>query len=90
MYTSGSVVSDCGKYLHVYVREACQDCLWFYVPLTGEPITGAFQLIPIVEVFNAEYDYVTNDGDICYVRTNKNAPNFRLVKIDLKNPSEVT
>ena len=30
---------------------------------------------------------MTNDGNICYVRTNKNAPNFRLVKIDLKSPA---
>jgi hypothetical protein len=88
-YNSGSVVSDCGQYLHVYIRESCQDCLWYYVRLNGEPIETELKLIPIIEEFNAEYEYVTNDGDICYVRTNKNASNFRLIKIDLKSPSKV-
>lgn len=50
-------------------------------------IDSELKLIPIIEEFSAEYDYVTNDGDICYVRTNKNAPNFRLIKIDLKSPA---
>ena len=83
------MVSHCGTYLHVYVRQSCQDCLWYYALLDGKPIEGEIKLTPIITEFNAEYDYVTNDGTVCYVRTNRNAPNFRLVKIDLDNPSEV-
>ncbi|CAG2100307.1 unnamed protein product, partial [Medioppia subpectinata] len=83
----GAVVSDCGQYLHVYVREEVSNCLWFYVCLNGLAIDRELQLTPIIDEFSAEYDYVTNDESICYVRTNKNAPNFRLVKVDLNSPS---
>ena len=80
-------MSDCGKYLHVYIRESCQNSLWYYVSLDGVAIESKLNLMPVIEEFSAEYEYVTNDDNICYMRTNKNAPNFRLVKIDLRSPS---
>ncbi|WP_242921996.1 prolyl oligopeptidase family serine peptidase [Pontibacter liquoris] len=43
---------------------------------------------PIVEDFESEYNVVDNMGDKLLVRTNKNAPRYRLVLIDPKKPQE--
>ncbi len=47
-------------------------------------------MIPVIDKPEATYEYVTNDGPITYVITKKNAPNFRLVAIDIQNPKEVS
>lgn len=81
-------MSDCGTQLHVSVLEGCQDNLWYWAKLP-ETISGKLELNPVVTKFNAEYEYITNDGDIVYIRTNKDAPNYRVAKVDLKNAAEV-
>jgi len=47
-------------------------------------------LIPIIDKPETSYDYVTNDGPITYLLTQKNAPNFRLVAVDIKKSEEVS
>jgi prolyl oligopeptidase len=46
-------------------------------------------LIPVIDKPEASFEYVTNDGPLTYLITQKNAPNYRLVAIDIKNPKEV-
>lgn len=48
-------------------------------------ICGKLELKPFIENFDADYDYVTNDGPVHYLKTNKDAPNFRLVVVDLSS-----
>ncbi|XP_054168827.1 prolyl endopeptidase-like [Oppia nitens] len=83
------VVSDCGKYLHVFVRESCQNCLWFYAYIDGLAINGPIKLTPIIEEYSAEYEYITNDDSVCYVRTNKLANNYRVIKFDLNGGTQM-
>jgi prolyl oligopeptidase len=47
-------------------------------------------MIPIIDKPEAVYEYITNNDSITYILTSKNASNFRLVAIDLKNPKEVS
>lgn len=81
VWSSGAVVSDCGKYLHVFVRKGCQDVLWFYSKIPEK--IGKLELTPIYTTFDSEFEYVTSDGEVVYARTNKSAPNFRVVKFHL-------
>ncbi|MFT2010802.1 prolyl oligopeptidase family serine peptidase [Pontibacter sp. 13R65] len=43
---------------------------------------------PIIDNFESEYDVIDNIGDKLLVRTNKNAPRYRLVLLDPKKPQE--
>lgn len=47
----------------------------------------AGKIITIVDNFNNNHDLVTSDGEKLIVITNLNAPNNRLVEIDVRNPS---
>ena len=44
--------------------------------------------ILLVKGFDTESDFIDNDGDKLLVRTNDNAPNYKVVLIDPKNPSK--
>ncbi|XP_049873327.1 prolyl endopeptidase isoform X2 [Pectinophora gossypiella] len=89
LWRIGAEVTDCGKYLIVCPVKDCRDNLLFFADLSKQPdIAGKLPLTQIVHKFEADYEYVTNDGSVCIFRTNKDAPNYRLILIDLANPAE--
>ncbi|CAN5172103.1 prolyl oligopeptidase family serine peptidase [soil metagenome] len=49
--------------------------------------TGTDDWVELFLEFEAEYDYVGNDGATFYFKTNNNAPLGRLVAVDLENPA---
>lgn len=67
----------------------CRDDLVFFADLeeTGE-IIDKLKLTQIVFKFESDYEYITNTKSIVTFRTNKNAPNYRLINIDFNNPAE--
>ncbi|XP_015792125.1 prolyl endopeptidase isoform X2 [Tetranychus urticae] len=81
------LVSDCGKYLFVFVAETCQNTALYYAHLDND-IKGKLELKPIVTKFEAEYDFIANDGTTVYFKTNRNAPNYKIIKLDLNDPDE--
>ena len=46
------------------------------------------ELISIQDDYLSECSYVFNDGNQFYLSTNKDAPNFRLISLDLSNPKK--
>ncbi|GAB6024282.1 hypothetical protein CHUAL_008975 [Chamberlinius hualienensis] len=83
-------ISECGRYVIIYVYEGCKDNLVYYCDLQSLPngIDGKLPLKPLVEEFEAEYDCITTQDSIWTFRTNKNSPRYRLFNVDINNPQE--
>ncbi|XP_059480155.1 prolyl endopeptidase isoform X2 [Neocloeon triangulifer] len=85
----GAEVSDCGNYLLITPQKDCRDNLLYFTDIGSleDGPRGPLTLHQIVEKFEADYEYVTNVGPECIFRTNKDAPNYRLVSINVENPT---
>uniref|UniRef100_W8C4H6 Prolyl endopeptidase n=1 Tax=Ceratitis capitata TaxID=7213 RepID=W8C4H6_CERCA len=84
-----AVVSDCGRYLILPIVKGCRDNLLYYIDLNEcEKIKSGLNVIKVIDKFENDYEYITNIGPKMYFRTNKNAPNYRIIIIDLENPHE--
>ncbi|KAJ3012419.1 hypothetical protein HKX48_006288 [Thoreauomyces humboldtii] len=82
----GFEVSDDGKYLVVDVLRGCDPERKFFVAdIESQAISGALQFIKVVDDFEAEWGYVTNEGTVFYLQTTQNAPKRRIVKYDLND-----
>ncbi|XP_069687004.1 prolyl endopeptidase isoform X1 [Periplaneta americana] len=91
LWRIGAEVSDCGQWLIITPQKDCRDNLLFFCDLKSLPdnkISGKVNLTQVVHKLEADYEYITNEGPICIFRTNKNAPNYRLIKIDFTNPAQ--
>uniref|UniRef100_A0A0F7ZB81 Prolyl endopeptidase n=1 Tax=Crotalus adamanteus TaxID=8729 RepID=A0A0F7ZB81_CROAD len=90
-WMGGVEVSDDGQYALLSIREGCDPVnrLW-YCKLLKESsnITGLLQWVKLIDNFDAEYEYVTNEGTIFTFKTNRHAPNYRLINIDFTEPEE--
>ncbi|MGI8436242.1 MAG: prolyl oligopeptidase family serine peptidase [Chthoniobacterales bacterium] len=79
-------VTDDGDYLIINISQGTDPKnRIFYKGLTGEDK-------PVVELLNkwdAEYDFVGNDGPVFWFRTNLDAPRGRIIAIDTSKPSEI-
>ncbi|KAJ8675606.1 hypothetical protein QAD02_011392, partial [Eretmocerus hayati] len=89
LWRMDSSVSSCGKYLFILPEERLDSNLLYFAKFDLEKgITGKLPLTQIVRTFEALYEYVTNDGKKAIFKTNKNAPKFKLIAIDLENFEE--
>ncbi|KAL5965413.1 Prolyl endopeptidase [Taenia solium] len=83
---SSAEVTDCGRYVFITVHAGC-DCnnLLYFTDLekVNYDITGKLELTPILDKFEAVFDYITNDGRKVVIQTDLNAPMFKLITIDL-------
>ncbi|XP_019521418.1 PREDICTED: prolyl endopeptidase-like [Hipposideros armiger] len=86
-----SQLSDDGRYVLLSIREGCDPVnrLW-YCDLQQESngITGILKWVKLIDNFEGEYDYVTNEGTVFTFKTNRHSPNYRLINIDFTDPEE--
>uniref|UniRef100_A0A6G1S5W1 Prolyl endopeptidase n=1 Tax=Aceria tosichella TaxID=561515 RepID=A0A6G1S5W1_9ACAR len=84
----GFEVSQDGKHFHVFPREGCQDNNWYYCKLDEFGPGDRFVLKPIYDKMHAQFEYITNNGNEVYFRTNLDAKNYRVARLNLENPAK--
>eukprot|EP00794_Sanderia_malayensis_P012304 gene12304-13573_t len=85
----GAEVTLDGKYVLITVRNGCDPVnKLFYVDLDAinHKIEGILPYTKIVDNFDAEYEYISNDGTIFTFKTNKDSPRYKVINIDFSKP----
>ncbi|CAI0382268.1 unnamed protein product [Linum tenue] len=95
----GATVADDGKHLLLYISEGCDPVNKIYycdistLPGGLQSFRGSNKLLPftkLVDNFDAKYEAIANDGASFTFLTNKDAPRYKLVRVDLNDPSSWT
>ncbi|KAG6390341.1 hypothetical protein SASPL_148074 [Salvia splendens] len=95
---SASVTED-GKYVLLYIGESCDPvnkvyyCDLSLLSKELEGCRGTKELLPfirLVDNFDASYHYVANDETNLIFLTSKEAPRYKLVRVDLTEPNSWT
>ena len=78
-------VSDDGQYAVITVSRGTDERTRIYFVDLGRPRRPAVgnPVVRLLDEFDASYDFIHSEGMIFYVRTNHQAPNGRLVAIDI-------
>jgi prolyl oligopeptidase len=90
----GVEVTTDGRYLILTISKSTAPInKLYYVDLTNfdpcreEDVFG-FPVVKLIDNWDAQYEYVANDGTIFYLKTNLNAPRSKLISIDIEHPEE--
>ncbi|KAM0041630.1 putative prolyl oligopeptidase [Helianthus debilis subsp. tardiflorus] len=97
-YTLGASVTEDGKYVLLYINEGCDPVnKFYYCDLSTLPggIKGCKEskrlpFIKLIDNFEAMYHAIANDDTVFTFLTNKNAPKYKLVRVDLNEPNTWT
>ncbi len=81
----GGVATEDGKYLVVYVNEGTANKNRVYVKELTAGAEGG-QVTPLLDDFDAAYEFIGNEGSTFYVNTTADAPRGRIIAIDVKSP----
>ncbi len=85
-FINGSVTDD-GRYLFIYMAQGSENKNRLYVKDLGDPRKPNLDapITPVVEIDDAEYAPIGNHGSTILLRTDLDAPNRRIIAIDLGN-----
>ncbi|XP_064652696.1 prolyl endopeptidase-like [Lineus longissimus] len=87
-WMGGVEISDCGSFAVLSISEGCKPANRLYICDLNKLENGISGLLPFVKIvddFEAEYEYITNEGSVLTFKTNLNAPRYKLINIDLEN-----
>ncbi|KAK6939279.1 Peptidase S9A, N-terminal domain [Dillenia turbinata] len=95
-HTFEASVTDDGKYVLLYISESCDPVnKLYYCDLSALPegLEGLREkkeflpVIKLIDTFDARYVAIANDDTLFTFLTNKDAPKYKLVRMDLNQPS---
>jgi len=79
----GGGVTDDGKYLVISVWQGTSPKNRFYYKDLKQPDA---QVVKLLDDFDAQYQFVDNDGPVFWFQTDLDAPRGRLIAIDTRHP----
>jgi prolyl oligopeptidase len=82
-------VSEDGRYLVIFLRRGADPRNRLYVKMLGDPMEPNINapVKPLIEDDDAEYWYFGNAGTTFFVRTDKDAPNRKVIAFDVRDPA---
>ncbi|RKP21847.1 prolyl endopeptidase-like protein [Rozella allomycis CSF55] len=84
-----ATVSDDGKYLIISTSRSTENANKLFVQQLDICDFSKHKIIKLFDDFEASYEYITNEDNIFYLKTNSNALKEKLIKIDINNTSLV-
>jgi prolyl oligopeptidase len=84
----GGATTEDGRYLLVSMAKGSGNENRLYFADLGDPmkpnVTAA--IMPVIEADDAEFTPLGNDGSVVYLRTDRGAPNRKIIAVDLLRP----
>ena len=82
-------VSEDGRYLLIIVTRGADPRNRLYVKMLGDPMEPNISapVKPLIEDDDAEYTFIGNIGTTFFVRTDKDAPNRKVIALDVRDPA---
>jgi prolyl oligopeptidase len=81
----GATTTDDGRYLLITATKGTAPKYRIFYKDLSKPDS---KVTPLIDNFDAGYDFIDNVGSVFYFATDRNAPRKRIVAIDLKKPQE--
>ncbi len=84
----GAEVSDDGRYAVFSIGEGTDERNRIHLLDLGRGEAPRFdgEIVPLLDDFDASYGFLGNDGPSFYFLTNRDAPRYRIVAVDIERP----
>lgn len=80
----GGEVTDDGRYLIISVWQGTERRNRVYYQ---DLQTSGGEVVRLLDDFDAQYDFIDNDGPVFWFRTDQNASRYRVIALDTRHPS---